>query len=672
MKAYSFIYDEAKKTDPSIMVLGTSCGPDEGFFKAGFGQYCDAYDFHIYEDSHNVGVALQQYQQLFKTYGHPQPVWSTELGLNSQGVSRHAVAVDMVKKFAIFFANGGAYMSWFDLLYPDPDAKNVGGSGEAQDVFDSRYVKFAPKLTAVMYYDLINSILDKKFVAEKDYGDTHLYLFRNKDNQSLIIAWKDKGRQDISLPLPGVSRLGVTRIDTRRRTLDAGGKGFTLTFDEDPILLRFDGAAALPDVLGSPAASFAGIPSGLVRGATTDVTVALSGASADAVDLIAPPFWDVKKEAATVNGQPGLRFTLTAPDNTTIREADLIVTLKGANGGEIYLRPPVTGQLSSTVVPVPPSGDQPPGVKLVVKNNGNQNQDVTWDMSLTGQQTLKDGTYPEAPSPSSDAYFAGTPSGSMTLAGGQSSNVVVPLNGVDPQNTYQVTSTLTDATGRTATRKRNVAGFVAVPRVKGAIKLDGVLDDPDWKNAPVEKIDEARQYFSFDPANVKWKGLADLSGTIRFLWDDKYLYVGVEVTDDVFSNTKQDGDLWGGDGLQFLIDPCRGLDESVGKYDYTMGVGTKGPQAWCNLTADGSAPNGEAKDITVAYKRKGDGTGAITYELAIPWTRLAPFKPGPDADLGLTMILNEDDGQGRKSFMTWFGNASSKQVDTVGDLILQP
>jgi hypothetical protein len=34
------------------------------------------------------------------------------------------------------------------------------------------------------------------------------------------------------------------------------------------------------------------------------------------------------------------------------------------------------------------------------------------------------------------------------------------------------------------------------------------------------------------------------------------------------------------------------------------------------------------------------------------------------------MAINEDDGTGRKSFMTWFGNAHTKQVDTVGDLIL--
>jgi hypothetical protein len=230
---------------------------------------------------------------------------------------------------------------------------------------------------------------------------------------------------------------------------------------------------------------------------------------------------------------------------------------------------------------------------------------------------------------------------------------------------------VTNATGETTIRDRNVAGFIAVPKAKGVIKLDGVLDETDWKNAPVEKFDEERQYRSYGKDGPQWKGPADLSGTIRFLWDDTYFYVGVEVTDDIFFNDKMDAEIWAGDGLQFLIDPCRGLDESVGKYDYFMGVGKKGPQVWCGQTADAKAPSGEVKDIILAYKRKDDGTGAITYEVAFPWSRLAPFKPGAGGDLGLAMLLNENDGKGR-TYMTWFGSPSAKNVEAVGDLILSP
>ena len=61
-----------------------------------------------------------------------------------------------------------------------------------------------------------------------------------------------------------------------------------------------------------------------------------------------------------------------------------------------------------------------------------------------------------------------------------------------------------------------------------------------------------------------------------------------------------------------------------------------------------SAPAGIVTDIKLTTKRLDPANGNIVYEIAIPWSRLAPFKPAPAADLGLAMILNEDDGAGRK------------------------
>jgi len=50
VEAYRIVYQEVKKIDPSILVVGTSIGTDEDYFKYGFGEWCDAYDFHSYED----------------------------------------------------------------------------------------------------------------------------------------------------------------------------------------------------------------------------------------------------------------------------------------------------------------------------------------------------------------------------------------------------------------------------------------------------------------------------------------------------------------------------------------------------------------------------------------------------------------------------------------------
>jgi len=116
-----------------------------------------------------------------------------------------------------------------------------------------------------------------------------------------------------------------------------------------------------------------------------------------------------------------------------------------------------------------------------------------------------------------------------------------------------------------------------------------------------------------------------------------------------------------------MVDPARESADKPGKYDLAAAITKKGPQAWCFLSA--GAPSGEAKDILVSAKRTG-ARGDITYVVAFPWSRLAPFKPAVGADLGMCVTINEDDGPGRMAFMSWFGDVQNKRVDTVGDLIL--
>jgi hypothetical protein len=343
--AYRIVYEEVKKIDPTIFVLATAVEPNEEYFQAGYGKWCDAYDFHVYEGFANVRKTIAQYQELSKKYGQVKPIWSTELGLNSQGLPRHVVAVELTKTCTTFFAAGGANASWFGLLYPDPDAKSYGSSGDSHNVFDCRYNRYAPRLDAVAYYHAVNAIGSKKFREEKQYPDgISAFLFRDAAGRTLQVLWKSKGRQDVLVPLPGVKEVQVVRTDGRHRSLDAGGKGITLSITEDPLLLLYEGdEVQLAKELGIPAATLQSLPQTRSRRGSTTLTVALNSGSADELDLIAPPFWAVKKEQLPgENGSPpAVHFTLTAPEASSVREADLIVTLGGANRnpqGELYYR----------------------------------------------------------------------------------------------------------------------------------------------------------------------------------------------------------------------------------------------------------------------------------------------------------------------------------------------
>ena len=60
VESYRIVYDEIKKIDPSIPVVATSVEPNEEYFKNGYGKWCDAYDFHIYEHYSNVRRTMRE------------------------------------------------------------------------------------------------------------------------------------------------------------------------------------------------------------------------------------------------------------------------------------------------------------------------------------------------------------------------------------------------------------------------------------------------------------------------------------------------------------------------------------------------------------------------------------------------------------------------------------
>jgi hypothetical protein len=84
-----------------------------------------------------------------------------------------------------------------------------------------------------------------------------------------------------------------------------------------------------------------------------------------------------------------------------------------------------------------------------------------------------------------------------------------------------------------------------VPRAKGPIKIDGVLDEPDWKNAPVTVLGR-----SIDGGPTKYRTEA------RLLWDDQYLYVSfVSQDEDVWSDfTKHDDKIYTQEAVEIFID----------------------------------------------------------------------------------------------------------------------
>ncbi|HBC85821.1 MAG TPA: hypothetical protein DCZ94_02580 [Lentisphaeria bacterium] len=667
--AYKAVYEGVKQADPKITVIGSSCGTSEEFFKQGFQNYLDVFDFHTYEDPITMRTIFKRYDALFKKYGDcRKPIWSTEIGLNAQGMSHISITRDMIKKFAVFFAEGGQLMSWFDIFYPDPGTKREGTNAEAFDVFYTKYCLYSPKMMAVAYYNMVNGICIKKFVQEKIYeGGIDSVLFRDKDNKCLAIIWKEKNPQDVFFPLEKVSQVRLVRIDGSSAELDAAGKGLTLTISEDPVLLFFESAnMKFSEKLEKPAISVSEIKP-VIKGEDTKITLNAEGVSSNDISLVAPPNWIVKSLGAE---EKKLSFTVTAPANTDAREGRLLLAMKN-KGGELSIPVPITGRLSMRIVPEP-FKDGVAGLKLIISNNSTVKDDVNYTISIPEEIVMEKGTFNKAAAVPFTATINGQTEGKLTLEGKSQKEFKLSVSNFNPLNIYKAKALLVDSAGKTMAMERLISGFVGIQKVKSPLKMELSADEAEWQKAPVQNISEERQYMIIGRnSKTKWKGVDDLSGKLRYLWDDSFLYMRMDVKDDKYVNQKSDVAIWNMDGLQILVDSARESSEKGGKYEYSLAEGTKGPQAWCNYSADSTTPTGEVKDIIVKVTKATDGTGSRTYEIAIPWIRLLPFKAVPGANLGMCTIINEDDGPpGRQSFMGWFGCAHSKQLDLVGDLIL--
>lgn len=677
VETYKIVYEEIKKTDPNFVAIGSAIGPNEAFFKAGFQAYQDVYNIHAYSDLGELRLDMRRYKEMFKKYGGEKPIWSTEIGSKSQGLPRDVIARDIVRKAVVFFAEGGGFFSWFAVGgMPDPEGERSGSYSDSMDLFGAKYNMHLPRLDAVAYYHLINTLGAKRFLAETAYaGGLHGFLFRDEQFNSLQVFWADGDARDVFLPLPGIHEVTLTWMNGAQRHLDAGGRGIQLRLGADPVFVAFRGdRTTLPAQLDAPTqVVLATLPEALTQGRAAGVTV--RAAAGRAVRLRGPATWTITAtgETAAADGAREFTYRIDVPGDTSARLATFVVTdetVTKAGDTELRFQIPVRSKIGLRVLPVAGEREGDSAVRLVLKNESDQPQPVTWKVELLNELPMAGGTYALNDAKPSSAYFSTVAEDKTTLAPGAEKTVVLPISGADRQALYQIRATATDATGNTVQAMRRVGGFARVVRATGGIQLDGRLDEAAWKNAPGFRLDEARQFCRVEKQGKPWAGVDDLSGVLRFAWDEQALYVAVEVKDDLFKNPKSDKQLWNQDGLQFVIDPYRAETASRGRYDYSMGLGQKGPQAWCHMSGDPSAPAGLASEIKLAVRPVSETNGDRIYEVAIPWTRLAPFKPGVQANLGLTMVINEDDGTGRKSTIGWFGGVHLKEANFVGDLIL--
>ncbi|NLE29568.1 MAG: hypothetical protein GX629_07870, partial [Phycisphaerae bacterium] len=175
-------------------------------------------------------------------------------------------------------------------------------------------------------------------------------------------------------------------------------------------------------------------------------------------------------------------------------------------------------------------------------------------------------------------------------------------------------------------------------------------------------LDKRNQVLPADPT-IGWKGPDNLSCKTRITWNNQYLYILAEVTDNIHCQPHNDINIWKADAMQIAIDtlndaqPTRPYDNN--DYEYGFALCPDNQVVTWRWQAPAGTKTGLMKNNLSRIERTGTKT---VYHLAIPWRELAPLKPKSGTVLGLNFIVADNDGFGRNFWIGLTpGIAESKQ-----------
>lgn len=175
-----------------------------------------------------------------------------------------------------------------------------------------------------------------------------------------------------------------------------------------------------------------------------------------------------------------------------------------------------------------------------------------------------------------------------------------------------------------------------VKKTNSGIAIDGHMEEELWEVNHAVTINN---------------GSSDNTANFGLLWDNTYLYVGVEVNDNLLCNGRRQAFF--DDGIEICIDGNH--DQSSNFDDNDLQLAKPVKSFWVqemNMNLDG-----------IVHKYKETATG-YTMEFAIPWS-IINTTPVAGNLVGFNLIVNDDDDAGNNyntpSQLIWAGNSNYYQ-----------
>lgn len=184
-------------------------------------------------------------------------------------------------------------------------------------------------------------------------------------------------------------------------------------------------------------------------------------------------------------------------------------------------------------------------------------------------------------------------------------------------------------------------GAVVAVRLAEPPSINGELQE--WEGVPSTKS----AFRVFRAAG--WDGTEDLTAGWRLAWDDIYLYVAVDVEDDVHVQTQTGNQIFRGDSVELQIDTepaANAASVNAEAFQVILSPGNfdgLGPSAYrFQGTSGNRLVDAPGHSIQVAARRT---AGGYQLEAAIPW-RDVDVVPAAGMELGLALNANDNDTPG--------------------------
>ncbi|MFD2080854.1 Carbohydrate family 9 binding domain-like [Actinopolymorpha cephalotaxi] len=625
-------YQQVKARTPDATVAGAvTAGVPldwlEALFKLGGLRYMDVVSVHPYvypSEPEQAAKSLEDLDALIRRYngGKPKPIWITEQGWPTHdagnGVSEQTQAAYVVRAHVVAFAHGVQRYFWYDVMNDGLDpAYNEHNFGLLHNTADPAG-RWTPKPGYVSYAAMTRQLTGAAFERTEDVGGgVSSYVFDGADGPLRVLWSGAPAVVDVTTDHP----VAVTDLTGATRTYYPQAGRVQLSLSGDPIYVAGDVKVALTArfgwtsdrdgqaVLGDP------IPLTLTVDTTQPPRAAVRGT------------FEIAGTSVPVSVAAGTEATIPVRVPAASLAGSRVLT------GEVVLRGQPVARLRTRVEVVHPfrlssahvlrSGEDVLAVR--VTNRADRDLPVSRLAWTIGERS---GTLDLAsPVPAHATRTAELPLGD--LARGQTYPLQLRLSSPG----------LTDAV---------TAGQLVLPPadqlrtlVEKPVTVDGTLDDLSGVT-PIDLAGEGKVQIP------GYGGADDLSGSVWWTWDAGHLYLSAKVHDDTQSQPETGERIWAGDGFQFSV--AAGMPGESARWDeYGVALTPAGPRMWRWLAAQGQP--GEVTGVDVAVTRD-EARNETTYEVALPWSSLAPIQPD-DRLLSLSFLVNDNDGAGREGWIEW-------------------